>query len=127
MSGRRDYDDRVAVRVCGKSGNLEGAEVLVRLGETVTIGRSRRCDLHPSDNGPGDRESYRRLSRRHCTVTLSNARHVVIEDLSSNGTRVDGHHVDRTVIEDLEERTVILEMGGASLVLSLERASDSRS
>lgn len=124
MSGRRNYDDRVAIRVRGTSGNLEGAEVLVLLGETVTIGRSRRCNLHPPGLGAADREAYRRLSRLHCRVTLSNPRHVVVEDLSSNGTRVDGHHVDRTVIENLEERTVVLEMGGATVALSMERTAD---
>ena len=62
----------------------------LRIGETVTIGRSRRCDL--SLRSPD-------ASRRHAEILLAGS-HWLVRDLdSTNGTFVNGERVGERVLQ----------------------------
>lgn len=62
----------------------------VRLREaSILIGRSPRCDIQlPSDD----------VSREHARILVGPAGDYLIEDLSTNGTRVNARIIDRRVL-----------------------------
>lgn len=116
MKNRAGYDERVWIRVRGLEGILVGRERKVRLGETIFVGRSRACELHPRAVGDG-RESVKRMSRRHLRVSFCNREHVEIEDLSRNGTFLNGKRIDRVVLRDLEKEPAVLDLLAGTILI----------
>jgi pSer/pThr/pTyr-binding forkhead associated (FHA) protein len=115
----------------GVAGPGEGESVKVSLGETVTVGRSRRCEWSLKktprflmDVG-GERErirsslAYRTVSRRHCRVAYVSPDVVEVTDLSTNGTTVDGRRVDRILLGDVRRRSHEIRLGVRGNVLVL--------
>ena len=51
------------------------------------------------------------MSRKHVRISCYDAENIEVEDLSSNGTFVDGQRTDRVVITDLRERSHELLLG----------------
>ena len=126
------YDERYYLRLKGFGDLAEGEDIKLCLGETVICGRSRHCDWslkraagylkHAADERKEIRETiaWRSISRRHCRITYIAPDMVDIENLSSNGTLVDGHQVDRLVLTDCRERTHEITLGPHGITLALE-------
>ncbi|MCU0725009.1 MAG: FHA domain-containing protein [Planctomycetes bacterium] len=78
-----------------------------RLGQSIVVGRSRSCDVSTRKSKrfrkASEEEqrailaarSFLRVSRQHVKITWISRETVEIEDLSRNGTFVDGGRVDR--------------------------------
>ncbi len=121
------------LRIEGLAGVFRGASVEVAVGQRVTVGRSRVCEFSAARTPECQRvgretleadPAYRRISRRHFRVTFLNTEMVDFEDLSTNGTFVDGGRIDRLVINDLRSRAtgVVVSFGdGEELRVSFTR------
>jgi len=105
----------------GIAGVVEEEVFRLEYGKSVTIGRSRACDislrnckrwLELEETGEIPEESSKTVSRKHLKITFHNADSIELEDLSSNGTYVDGSRIDRLVITDIREAPHEVQMGG---------------
>ena len=106
--------------LAGTDGLVRGVEFPIEYGATVVVGRSRSCDLSlqrldsweslkPEEQN--QEKDFRAVSRKHVRISYYNANSIEIEDLSSNGTFVDGKRVKRIVLTDLRERSYELILG----------------
>ena len=104
----------------GTAGFVKGEAFPVGLGSTVVIGRSRSCDislqrcptwLELDEDERDAARDFKTVSRKHVRVSCYDSDNVEVEDLSSNGTFVDGRRVDRIVLTDLRERSHELLLG----------------
>jgi pSer/pThr/pTyr-binding forkhead associated (FHA) protein len=104
----------------GTEGLVRGVEFPIEYGATVVVGRSRSCDLSLqrldswADLKPEEQnqeKDFRAVSRKHVRISYYNANSIEVEDLSSNGTFVDGKRVKRVVVTDLRERSYELLLG----------------
>ena len=96
--------DTVPVLI-GTAGLVQGESFLLAAGTAVVIGRSRSCDISlrrtpgymkaPSDVRDADHD-FNTVSRRHARVEISGAK-ARIEDLSTNGTYVNGEHLSGAI------------------------------
>ena len=126
------YDDRQYLYVSGSGDMGDGQTVKVNLGESVVCGRSRHCDWSlkktprylANDAGYRDRLKqslpFRATSRKHCKITYASADMVEVENLSPNGTIVDGHAVDRIVLTDCRTATHHIQLGPHGVTIELE-------
>lgn len=108
----------------GLDGGFRGIERRLRVGESVVLGRSRQCGFAPVVSFGGivcetEVQRLRRMSREHARVSFCNLRHVEVEDLSRNGTLVNGQRVQRLVLDDLGEKSATLELAGFRVLLEL--------
>jgi pSer/pThr/pTyr-binding forkhead associated (FHA) protein len=121
------YDSSSQIWLLGEAGLFKDEQVAVRLGESVYVGRSRVCTLSvvrtkiSRKMGRGaleDHPSYRKISRKHFRVTLLSEELVEVEDLSTNGTAINGHRVDRMQlsINRDEDRLGTIEFGAGEIV-----------
>lgn len=104
----------------GVAGLIEGEEYPLQYGQAVVIGRSRSCEISlrkcqkykelDAEERQGEKE-FKTVSRKHVRITFYNANSIEIEDLSSNGTFVDGQRVDRVLISDIKERDHEVQLG----------------
>lgn len=131
MSPETEYDESRWLTLEGQGPLGEGLNLQVRLGESVLLGRSRHCQWSLKTtptwlrSQADAREKIRRTlgwkatSRRHCRVTYLAPDLVEVFNLSSNGTLVDGHRVDRLVLTDGGEadHEIRLGLNGESLIL----------
>ena len=97
----------------GIEGFVLGEEHSLKHGKTMVIGRSRTCDvslrrclrwLQLEPDQRDEEKDFKTVSRKHFRVTFYNANSIEIEDLSSNGTFIDGKRIDRVLISDIKER-----------------------
>jgi pSer/pThr/pTyr-binding forkhead associated (FHA) protein len=129
------YDDTHYLFLTGVDGIGKGEKVKVSLGESVDLGRSRHCgwSLKKSDrylkDVDGERAAirqsvaFRSVSRRHCRITYLAADRVEIVNLSPNGTFVDGHRVDRILLEDCRRAKHRIRLGPNGDVVELSCGS----
>jgi pSer/pThr/pTyr-binding forkhead associated (FHA) protein len=131
-SGRNGHDGSwyLALRGVGRSG--EGEMLRLHVGESVVCGRSRHCDWslkrtpHYLTISQEDRAvlrgtlGWRSTSRRHCRITYVAPDMVDVENLSQNGTLVDGRSVDRVLLTDCQHATHRVQLGPYGVVLELE-------
>jgi hypothetical protein len=75
----------------------------VDLDRSIVIGRGAEADLSIADT---------KLSRRHLAVEVSPEGWIATDLESSNGTRVDGERIRRTLLEDGQ----VIELGDVSIV-----------
>jgi len=97
----------------GVDGFVAGEEIPLQYGKTIIVGRSRSCDISlrrcprwrelPVEERETEAD-FKTVSRKHLRVTFYNANSIELEDLSSNGTFVDGKRIERILISDLKER-----------------------
>jgi pSer/pThr/pTyr-binding forkhead associated (FHA) protein len=122
------YDSSFGAEVDGQTGLFRGEHALCRLGQAIVVGRSRACELSVARSAEClrlgrealDRHpSYRKISRRHIRIALLSADHLEVEDLSTNGTVVDGFRVDRRIVTDFSKRRdgVRIEFGEGELLI----------
>ena len=125
--GQRSFWEGVRVTMAsqgpvliGIEGYVEGEEFPLQYGETAILGRSRSCDISLRkckkwlDLGQDRRDiekDFNTVSRKHARISFYNVGSIEIEDLSSNGTFVDGKRVDRIVITDIRERSHEVQLG----------------
>lgn len=129
------YDDSHYLVLTGTTGAGAGERVKVNLGETVHVGRSRTCQfsLKKTERYLSDRDgeraaireslAFRAVSRRHCRISYLSADLAEIVNLSRNGTFVDGHRVDRIVLDDVRRRSHEIRLGTHGDVLMLSCGS----
>ena len=121
------YDGSVTAELYGHSGLFLGEEARLHLGQSLVVGRSRLCEisaararecLRMSKEALESHKSYRKISRKHFRVVLLNAEMLEVEDLSTNGTVVDGHRVDKVIVTDFssKKREVRIEFGDGELI-----------
>ena len=119
MAGKRNG---AMVRVRGVKGFLQGEERLLKRGDEVVVGRSRSADLslrmatryleRADRNDVKRSEAWRSVSRRHARIAFHRPDHIVIEDLSANGTFLDGQRVQGAVsLEDLARKPRTITLG----------------
>ncbi|MHC5010297.1 MAG: FHA domain-containing protein [Planctomycetota bacterium] len=125
------YDHTHYVSIRGVGEDLDGENLQVNLGESVVCGRSRHCDWSlkrtpvflKNENGQRDvlRRSlaWRTTSRRHVRITYLAPDLVDIENLSQNGTYVDGSRVDRIFLEDCRTTRHRIRLGPKGAVIEL--------
>jgi pSer/pThr/pTyr-binding forkhead associated (FHA) protein len=116
----------------GRDGVTAGERVRLHPGETVLVGRSRHCEFSLKKtpaflrDRDGERErirarlSYRATSRRHVRVTFLGPGVVEVENLSRNGTILDGQRVDRRRVERAAGLRHEIQLGRLGDVVTLE-------
>jgi pSer/pThr/pTyr-binding forkhead associated (FHA) protein len=117
----------------GETGMLAGEQVLVPLGGSVVVGRSRSCDLSTRKSRAFRQASeaeqrvilaardFLRVSRRHVRITWRSKTQVEIRDLSRNGTWVNGVRIDRLMLPPPAEDPVEIRLANTE-TLRLRRA-----
>jgi pSer/pThr/pTyr-binding forkhead associated (FHA) protein len=110
--------DTVPVLI-GTAGIVQGESFVLAPGVAVVIGRSRSCDISlrrtagylkaPSDSRDIDHD-FNTVSRRHARVEVGPGR-ARIEDLSTNGTFVNGDHLSGSIEIDLANGVCALRLG----------------
>lgn len=87
-------------------GELSGQKFTILEGETVVIGRSRRCDI-VVDSSTLELEPipFPTVSRQHLKITYHNNMNIELKDLSANGTWVDNERINTKVITDITTAT----------------------
>lgn len=129
------YDDTHYLLLRGVEGIGVGERVKVSLGETVFLGRSSRChySLKKTPRYLRDRDgeraairdslAYKTVSRRHCRVSYLSPDVVEVQNLSQNGTFVDGHRVDRVLLHDVRRSTHAIRLGQSGDVIEISCGS----
>lgn len=104
----------------GVEGIVEGEVFPLSYGQTVIVGRSRNCDisLKKSRKYQGLTEEQKKndtdflsVSRRHTKISFYNSQSIEIEDMSANGTFVNGEKVSKKVIGDIKNKSYELRLG----------------
>ena len=105
----------------GIYGSVKGKEFFIELGQSVTLGRSRSCDItlgRDSENtrtiiheGVSEEAHFRSVSRRHMRISFFDEHEVKIEDLSSNGSYLDGDRVEDVTLTDFREEVHVILLG----------------
>jgi pSer/pThr/pTyr-binding forkhead associated (FHA) protein len=125
------YDDSHYLVLRGVEGIGAGEKVKVSLGESVEVGRSRHCEWSLKrcarwlKDVDGDRAAieesvaFRSVSRRHCRVTYLAPDLAEVQNLSTNGTFVDGHRVDKVVLSDCRKALHRIRLGATGDLIEL--------
>ena len=104
----------------GISGIVRGENFPLEEGKATVIGRSRSCDIslrdckrwvEAEDAGELIEETSKTVSRKHLKISIHDPTSIELEDLSSNGTFVDGKRIDRLVITDAKETPHEIQLG----------------
>ena len=113
----------------------EGQQLKIAVGESIVIGRSRHCDWSlrraPTflKSNREERKAIRKdlafnsVSRKHVRLTYKAPDELEIENLSGNGTLVDGREVTRAVLTDIRRETHVIRLGPEGVVLELAPGS----
>jgi pSer/pThr/pTyr-binding forkhead associated (FHA) protein len=129
------YDAAQYLSIRGLGRLAEGQLVKLNLGETIVLGRSRHCDwslrrapsylMCDARGRAGIKQdlAFNSVSRRHARLSYVSPDTVEVENLSGNGTLVDGHLVDRIVLTDVRTKTHRIQLGPKGVVLELEPGS----
>lgn len=107
--------------VKGIKGYLQGEEVVMKVGDTLTVGRSRSADLSVrkarrllARDDIGEviaTDGFLSVSRRHVRIHYMHPGLIEIKNLSRNGTFVDGRKVDCVALTDLKARNHVVSLG----------------
>ncbi len=129
------YETKHYVCVRGMGELARGQQVKINLGETIVVGRSRHCDwslrrtpsyLKSDANGRNviaHDLAYNSVSRKHAKVSYVAPDMVEVENLSGNGTLVDGKLVDKIMLTDCRAKTHRIQLGPKGVILELEPGS----
>ena len=132
---KNGYNDRKFLQLRGTGDLGEGEILKLSMGETIVVGRSRHCDWSLKRTpayliSEGDRReeirtsiAFRSVSRQHVRISFLAPDMVDVENLSSNGTIVDGNRVDRIVLKDCETVAHTIQLGPSGVILELEPGS----
>ena len=94
----------------------DGRAVVLPLAEgvEVTVGRSAEATI---------RTRNKSVSRKHARISYIAPDMVEIENLSGNGTLVDGKLVDKIILTDCREKTHKIQLGPRGVLLRLQPGS----
>ncbi len=132
----RGYRRDAALTLRGTSTLSADQCITIRPGESVICGRSRHCEWSLKKSSAYldlDRAARAKLrkqpefasvSRKHLKITFLARDMVELENLSPNGTFVNGHRIDRVVLYDCFERTYSIQLGKRNVTLCLEPKSE---
>ena len=132
---KNGYNDRKFLQLRGTGDLGDGETLKLSMGETIVVGRSRHCDWSLKRTpayltSTGDRRdrikksiAFRSVSRQHVRISFLAPDMVDVENLSSNGTIVDGSRVDRIVLKDCETQAHSIQLGPSGVILELEPGS----
>ena len=101
----------------GTFGIVKDKKYYVERGKTVIIGRSSSCDicLHGMQTEDQNQENtakhFQTISRRHLKITVHSEKEIELEDLSANGTALDGENIEKVFISDIEFEKHVLLLG----------------
>lgn len=104
----------------GVEGLVEGEVFPLSYGQTVIVGRSRNCDISLkrsrkyqslTEEQKKNDTDFLSVSRRHTKISFYNSQSIEIEDMSANGTFVNGEKVSKKVIGDIKEKSYELRLG----------------
>lgn len=104
----------------GVAGIVKDESFPIEAGQDVVVGRSRSCEISLkacraySMMEPEARdkdEGLLTVSRKHLRIRFVKPDGVELEDLSSNGTFVDGKKVEKVTITDLAKKPCELRLG----------------
>ncbi|MEK7866991.1 MAG: FHA domain-containing protein [Planctomycetota bacterium] len=104
----------------GVEGLVEGEVFPLSYGQTVILGRSRNCDISLkksrkyqtlTEEQKKNDTDFLSVSRRHTKISFYNSQSIEIEDMSANGTYVNGEKVSKKVIGDIKEKSYELRLG----------------
>lgn len=104
----------------GITGLVKDESFPIEAGQNVTVGRSRSCDISLKackayammDPEARDKdEGLLTVSRKHVKIRFARPESIELEDISSNGTYLDGKKVDKIVIADLQSKPYELRLG----------------
>ncbi|MBI3269549.1 MAG: FHA domain-containing protein [Planctomycetes bacterium] len=112
-------EDLVLIR--GVEGMVDGEVFPLRVGQSVSIGRSRGCEIclkrckkyadMPEDVRRQD-EEFLSVSRKHVRITFAATDNLEVEDLSTNGTYIDGERLTgKSLISDIRDKSHDLRLG----------------
>lgn len=112
-------DDALHLKLTGIAGYIKGEGFSLKPGSITVIGRSRSCDIslreakHGHDDPEGAKEDhYKTVSRQHVRISFKGEEEVVIEDLSHNGSFLDGSRISGSAtIADLARKSHELRLG----------------
>ena len=129
------YDDSVYLSLRGRGDLGDGQTLKLSLGETIVCGRSRHCEWSLK-RAPGylktekkarraiqESLTFRSVSRRHVRIAFLAKDQVELENLSTNGTLLDGHRIDRIVLDDCLDKAHTIQLGPRGVTLELEPGS----
>lgn len=119
--------------VRGIKGFLEGEERVLSIGDELIVGRSRHADLSVrraarfvarKDRSEIMRsEPFQSVSRKHARIQFLHRDLVEVQDLSRNGTFIDGRRVDCVALTDLRKVCHVVALGVAErLILEIKQA-----
>lgn len=126
-----EAENRYLLALRGKGELGDGSHLGIRIGDTVVLGRSRYCDWSlkrtpawlrlPDDERTRIRGTlaWRATSRRHCRISYLAPDLVDVENLSTNGTFVDGRRIDRLVLTDCREQAHTIRLGPDGVTVEL--------
>jgi len=113
--------------VRGMKGFFAGERRELAVGEELVVGRSRSADLSLRaarrfvQRGDQEQimktEAFLSVSRKHVRIKYVNPGLVEVEDLSSNGTFLDGRKIESVALTDFKERGHIVALGSAERLL----------
>jgi pSer/pThr/pTyr-binding forkhead associated (FHA) protein len=98
-----------SVEILGSRGVFAGVRVELKLGDRLSVGRSRFVDLSAVKTPMAQRigrdkleknSGFRRMSRRHLEIAWESEDRIVIADLSRNGVMLDGTRIETAVAID---------------------------
>ncbi len=109
------------VKLIGVQGFVKDEEFTVKEGEEIVIGRSRSCDislrsllkyLEVDPTGEKVDEHFRTVSRKHLRITYKSPDELILEDLSSNGSFLDGARMPKKIVlNDIMKKDHIITLG----------------
>lgn len=106
----------------GTHGVFQGKKFYIDEGESKVIGRSHSCDivlepgpLYEITQDDEERENIARhlqtISRKHLRITFHNEAKVELQDLSANGTFLDGEAIEQIFLADITAESHVLLLG----------------
>lgn len=108
------------ILIQGVRGLAKGEKFRLQEGQTIVIGRSRKCDfslrrsfayLRLTPQERSQQKNFQAISRQHCRISFINKSTLEIEDISRHGTQVNGKEIRRVIITDIDRKTYHLLLG----------------
>jgi len=119
MNPERNGGPDLVVRAV--KGFLAGEERVLHVGDEIVVGRSRGADFSVRKaRSLAERkdcaeivrsEPFLSVSRRHVKIHFLHKDLVEVQDLSANGTYMDGKRIDCVALTDLREKSHTLALG----------------
>lgn len=113
----------------GVNGLSKGETLKLKPGQSIVIGRSRKCDFSLRRSlaylrlTPQERvaqKTFQAVSRKHCRISFINKNTIEIEDSSRHGTYINGKRIRRVIITDIDRKNYHITLGVTEeLALSL--------